>query len=370
MRRFLPVLLAAVAGCAGSRTRSCAPAFDYQSRWYGADAAYSVPLADGRSLWFFGDTFYGEPGKKDRSGTRLKSGTAFGISDCDGGTFSIRYHFDGDKMPIRPSGGLGYYWPLDAFYHGGRVYLGLVEVGRADPKKPHSLENLGLKGALLATIPDPYAAPSSWKIRYNRLASTGTAIPGGGIAVSDGHAYLLTYFTDRPGKSPVGVTRIPLEALESDPGGALEYLAADGSWRPGLPPSRNEAKLVFDDDATEISVKRLRNGKWAAVYNYAYGFGKGNDSDPTPGVRVWIRTAGHPAGPWSPRRILHTIDAKALTDGKNDNSVFCYAAKLHPQYARGREMPMTTVCNSMDLFGSMIRHRRLYTPQVDWVTLP
>ncbi len=38
----------------------CTPRFEDQNGWYGADAAFSVPLSEGpdrRTLWLFGDTF-------------------------------------------------------------------------------------------------------------------------------------------------------------------------------------------------------------------------------------------------------------------------------------------------------------------------
>ena len=40
----------------------CLPSFPFQDGWLGADAAYSIPLPDGRSVWIFGDTLYGERG--------------------------------------------------------------------------------------------------------------------------------------------------------------------------------------------------------------------------------------------------------------------------------------------------------------------
>src|SRR5258708_33568221 len=42
-----------------SRT-DCIPSFPFEKSWWGGDAAYSIPLPDGRSVWVFGDTLYGE----------------------------------------------------------------------------------------------------------------------------------------------------------------------------------------------------------------------------------------------------------------------------------------------------------------------
>jgi len=38
----------------------CTPSFPFKDSWWGADAAYSIPLPDGRSIWIFGDTLYGD----------------------------------------------------------------------------------------------------------------------------------------------------------------------------------------------------------------------------------------------------------------------------------------------------------------------
>ena len=35
--------------------------YPYRQGWLGGDAAYSVPLSPGRTLWLFGDTFIGAP---------------------------------------------------------------------------------------------------------------------------------------------------------------------------------------------------------------------------------------------------------------------------------------------------------------------
>ena len=56
----------------GASARSQAlPSFPYENGWLGADAAYSIPLGSGKSLWLFGDTFVGGPrGKNARTTNR------------------------------------------------------------------------------------------------------------------------------------------------------------------------------------------------------------------------------------------------------------------------------------------------------------
>ena len=65
--------LALFASVALAAESPCRPDFPYRDGWLGADAAYSVPLADGRSLWLFGDTFVGAEGARDRSGSAMIS---------------------------------------------------------------------------------------------------------------------------------------------------------------------------------------------------------------------------------------------------------------------------------------------------------
>src|ERR1700756_4952151 len=58
------------------------PMFPYAEGWLGADDAYSVPLADGKSIWLFGDTFVGDPTTKLRSKSKTMVRNSVGISTC------------------------------------------------------------------------------------------------------------------------------------------------------------------------------------------------------------------------------------------------------------------------------------------------
>src|SRR5258706_13973868 len=64
-----------------SRT-DCIPSFPFKESWWGADAAYSIPLPDGRSVWIFGDTLYGERRTVEGSDPRMVR-NRIGVSTCD-----------------------------------------------------------------------------------------------------------------------------------------------------------------------------------------------------------------------------------------------------------------------------------------------
>src|SRR6516164_6803473 len=75
---------------AESKHFDCTPSFSLQETWQGADAAYSIPLQDGRVVWIFGDTLYGD--KRQVSGQEpLMVHNSFGISTCKNGTWKIDY---------------------------------------------------------------------------------------------------------------------------------------------------------------------------------------------------------------------------------------------------------------------------------------
>ena len=79
---------------------------------------------------------------------------------------------------------------------------------------------------------NPLDPPTSWRIDYLEL-STLPAL-GKGVAVHDGYAYLYGPF-----EGDVIAARLPLGALASSasPSTLLQYLSADGAWKPGLVPS-------------------------------------------------------------------------------------------------------------------------------------
>src|ERR1035437_5425131 len=60
----------------------CSPSFPFKESWWGADAVYSIPLPDGRSVWIFGDTLYGDRRVVEGSDPRMVRNT-IGISTCD-----------------------------------------------------------------------------------------------------------------------------------------------------------------------------------------------------------------------------------------------------------------------------------------------
>lgn len=365
--------------------RSCWPQFPYREGWLGGDGAYSVPLADGRSLWLFGDTFVGSPGRSDRTGSSFIHNSV-GRSTCHAdGRFEIEYFWgrgaDGaprallDRARLDPDAGAGWWWLQGGFVHAGRFYVGLLEVERSPPHGALGI-SFQITGTALAVIDDPAADPRTWRPRVLPLSQDADGFPLAALVVHGEHLYLFGFLDRDDARRPRILSRLPLASLDTatpDLPGAIETLGRDGRWLAGLDPTT--AQIVMDDSATEMSVAfHAPIGKWLALYNYpevGTAFPKTRPSD-----AVYVRTAAALEGPWSPPRLAFRIPE--LAPGAGDPNIGCYAAKEQPQFSRPGSATFTYVCNLFsgpgeDPFGVLRRLQRqmqLYRPIPATVSLP
>jgi hypothetical protein len=373
---WLAAWLGACAGLPGAGTDAafCWPAFPYRDGWLGADAAYSIPLSDSESVWLFGDTFVGEHGGTDRRGAAFVH-NSIGVSRCRaGGRWQIDYAWgrgpDGAPRAFLERGEPdAWWWLFDGFLHAGRLYLGLLEVERAPPSGPLALPFV-FTGAKLARVENPRDAPEEWRVRVLALSSGAHALPAAMVVHAE-HAYLFIFLDRGDGRRPRALARIPLRALAGDArdaSGALEYLALDGAWRPGLDAA--DARVLMDDTATEMSVRFHPDlGRWLAVYSHPAvdaGFPRTPASD-----AVWLRSAERLEGPWSEPRLLFRVpELDPAYTGGHDPNTGCYAAKEHPQLGAGRRLTLTYVCNLFtgpgqdpnEILGRLLVHMGLYRP--------
>ncbi|MCX5790571.1 MAG: hypothetical protein NTX64_19050, partial [Elusimicrobia bacterium] len=231
-------LVAAALLWAGPAAADCVPEFPY-TRWLGADAAYSIPLPDGRSFWLFGDTFIAARGKTTRKGARMVANTV-GLSTCEKGRFRISYSWRGSSTAaaayFQPTDAGFKYWPLDGFVHAGKIYVALSRI--RDVKEGLGFANVGTD---LASISVGTGTPTAWKVEVAALSKDTSAYVGSSIVVENGYAYLFSAIEG--GEHPAALARLPLRFVRS-PAEHLEYLAQDGSWKPGL--DLADAKRVID----------------------------------------------------------------------------------------------------------------------------
>lgn len=341
-------LLALLAASALASERSCLPEFAYRGGWLGGDAAYSAALPDGRRLWLFGDTFVGSETAKTRSGAAMVANSV-AVSTCGPGGFEVDYGWrraaDGKPAPFFDTGDPKVrYWPLDAFVQGGVAYVFLARI-RTTGQGPLDFAGEGVDVARLSLGPGD---PAAWSVRLSSLSADGRVQLGAAAALDGGWAYLFAPDM-RPGRSHRAfLVRTPPSELDRGRT-SLEYLAADGVWKPGLEP--DDARAVLPEASSELSVRR-HGKRWAAVFS-AGGL-------PSPGVAV--STAASPAGPWSAPRLAFRYPETLMGSPGYDADTFCYAGKESAGLGAEGELVVTYACNSWR-FEKLAARMDLYRPR-------
>lgn len=341
---------------------ACTPKFtleqDKSVGWLGADAAYSIPLSDGRDVWIFGDTLYGKQ-RAVHGNAPLMVRNSIGISTCDAGghwnlTYVIRKDADGHPHDFftaqHPN---TWYWALDGFTSGHDLWVTLLCVQNA----PAQSQAMGFRacGTDLARISALGPDPKRWKIEYFPLVPDGThAYPSASAVVHDRNAYIFAQ--QEAGARPLLATRIPLKGL-GDPEKNLEYLASDGAWKHGFDPQ--QAKHVMEQGSSELSIRYHPEQKqWLAVMFAPEGFSS----------KIILRTAPNLTGPWTAGQIIYRVPEMQPDKPGYDKDTFCYAAKEHPEFERG-DLVFTYVCNTFAV-PKLATNLSIYFPQVVRMPMP
>jgi hypothetical protein len=332
-----------------SASAVCLPSFPDKDGWYGGDGAYSIRLDDRRVLWLFGDTFVSDQeGRQDRVNMKVVLGTTLAISTCTADTqFQIRYSLKKNNGEFISSfSEKEWLWPQDPFMVDHTLYVPLLSV-KADPqiKGPFKFEIAGHKIAKIRNFGE--ADPNQWVTDYIDLSH---GIPEGivvfattSVVYQDHVYYYPLYSATKNGMSILGniLARIPTNRLD-DPAHAIEYFTKDGQWENEL--DHAKVKVVLGAAVSEMSVRyHPVDGKWIAVYI----------SIENNGYQMLYQTAEAPEGPWTePKALIESIPEVDRNSPRYDKNNFCYAGKEHLEFAQGRNMVVTYVCNSYDDFES------------------
>ena len=378
------LLALACASPPGTGEAPCLPHFPYEDGWLGGDAAYSIPLPSGESLWLFGDTFVGRPGQPDRVGSTLVH-NSIGISRCRDGRFEIDYILgrgptgEARAFLYAPDDGddTRWWWLFDGFWHEGDLYIGLLEVERSPPQGPLALP-FRFVGMQLARVHEPRGAPSRWRVSLLPLHDDPRVVPGSALVVDGEWLHLFAFVQGDPRRSPRVLARLPLAALTREvPNlpGALQYLARDGRWRPGLDP--DDARILMDDHATEMSVVwHPELPAWVATYSHPLAHAPGAAAGFARSVLA--RSAPALEGPWSEPVALFEVPELDPAWPHHDPDTACYAAKEHEQLGTPDALTLTYVCNLFAAPGEdpgpvllrLLRNMRLYRPRALSLPIP
>jgi hypothetical protein len=331
------------------------------SGWLGGDAAYSIPLPDGRDVWIFGDTLYGRHRTVRGDDPRMVH-NSIGLSTCADGQWEIRYFLRHDKRGrptsfFSPGDATHWYWPLDGFYANGDLWITLLCIHR--PARPAAYGmDFETCGSDLAQLSRLDRGPRQWKIAIHRLVPDGLkAYPSPTTVVHGGYAYLFALYES--GTRPLLVTRIPTSSLR-EPAAHLEYLGSDNAWHAGLDPLH--AKEVMLQGNSELSIRYHPDLKrWLAV-----SFAPDIFSD-----RIILRTAPDLTGPWTSAEsavtLYHVPEMRSAAS--HEQNIFCYAGKEHPELEAPGDIVFTYACNASSP-AELVARPDIYLPQVVRVPLP
>jgi hypothetical protein len=317
--------------------------FHQDPRWMGADAALSIPLGNGRTVWLFGDTFVATTDAHVRSESAMVRNTVAIQTGEDPRTASITFHWrqDSDGLPASffPERGENWYWPG----HGIRLDEGplviFLYVLVATPG-----QGLGFASTsyAIAVIDNPDAPAETWHPRIVDIApSTFDAVPATAV-VQDG-AYIVTVAIRQAGTHAGALVRYPTALLAEGVVDDPEWWAGDErGWVPESSLGASGPAFVLDDAGSECSLHwDERTGSF--IHIASYGFGAST---------IGLRTAAELTGPWSSPVVVY---GPPESDGPRP---FVYAAKAHPELVgpNAADLVITYATNSFE-FGD------LFTPQ-------
>lgn len=347
---------------AQGRDAACTPSFPLEQGkplgWLGADAAYSIPMPDGRDVWIFGDTLYGKQ-RIVNGDTPQMVRNSIGISTCVNGQWTLNYVIrrDAEGRPqdfFRARLPHTWYWALDGFVSGHDLWVTLLCL-RNEPSAKSQAMSFATCGTDLAHIASPGPDPQKWKVQITPLVADGThAYPSATTVVSGSDAYLFAL--KESGTRPLLATRIPLTGL-ANPAANLQYLATSGKWEAGFDPA--QAKQVMKQGSTELSIRyHPELHEWLAVM-----FAPGIFSS-----TILLRTAPELTGPWTEGESIYKVPEMQSSTPGYDKDTFCYAGKEHPEFEHG-DLVFTYVCNTFAV-PKLAANLRIYHPQVVRMPIP
>jgi hypothetical protein len=349
------LVAAALSGCASCQPRppeseqqwsEADPLFHQDPKWLGGDAAFSVPLEDGRVLWLFGDTFISTGPANVRSRSKMVRNTV-GIQSgsLDPSAATMKFHWRGDTSApssFFPEETDLWYWPA----HGIRLGSALVVFCQR-------IKSTGEGGAFgfvsdgwsLALIDDASGEPSSWTVRMLRPTSAPSGIALGS-AVNLVGEQVVVLGEREPGDHAGFLARWTKADLLAGRVDAAEWFTADRGWIAQSALAGAQPSTVMANAGPESSLHfDAEKAKW--VHIRSEGFGS---------TTIVRSEAAAPEGPWSTPEVIFRPPES------DREGILVYAAKAHPELSAGSELAVTYATNSTDL-ATLVRDTSIYFPR-------
>ena len=198
--------------------------------WVGGDGAFSVPLADARTVWLFSDTWVGSVRDGKRKNVTLVNNTV-GVQAGSGAdaklTYFVQKNAGGKPVALfTPPDGKGWFWLFAGHHAGGKLHAFLPRMEKAGNGA------FGFKSVdmWLGTVTNPDAEPVNWKTTYAKVpfaafGATRKRSFGSAVLTAGDFAYIYGY-EETPGK-PFATRKLLVARVATD------KLADFDEWRFG-----------------------------------------------------------------------------------------------------------------------------------------
>ncbi|MCX7020362.1 MAG: hypothetical protein WCK47_00620 [bacterium] len=345
---------AAVAIPAPELTRLFAPR---PSGWLGADGVLSVPLADGRTVWFFGDTMIGILADGTRQCDAMPRNTVAIQKPGPVSPESIQFFLHGTRGEPRSYIRLPdvddkeyWFWPLTALYHDGCALVFCVRV-TASP---------GICEALSFRVVDPWLArirvtendPPQWPMTLEPLPwHAPDLLLSSGCLQWNGYLYMLGVKWREPvtmkTQSCAVLARMNADRLNGDAAQFdIEYLTTNNTAQQKWSSEPDNLMILYRPAVTESTLFYDAPRRRFITTTYS-------PSQPL----MCILTSPELEGPWS-----EPIPVCVCTEGFPRERHLFYALRMHPHLARVRdEMVLSYVVNAL-AWDDVITNTDIYFP--------
>ena len=301
--------------------------FDRDKGWTGADGTYSLPQADGSTLWLFSDTFWGTLNQDGSRGpdTRFVNNSIARQSKTGKMEF---FHGGGEGTPqslFVPPDGKGWFWVHDAVtQESGKNVVFLGQFDKTQKQEALGFESVGLWMAEMEMTEDGPKVSAYQKLPHFCQGEKGQ--PGvffGSATLQHGEYSYLYGVKDHGSTKDSILARVKTQELSNSK--SWEFF--DGQdWSKEL----DDSKVVAPDVSMEYSVHKGRDGNFVMVSQ------RGALS-----AEIQVRTAPSPEGPWSEAETIYSTP-------ETQGSDLTYNAKAHPELSDERGLLISYNVNSMD----------------------
>jgi hypothetical protein len=331
----------ALATCIGAVAQTGTPwpeadkLFHSDSRWLGADGAYSVDLGNGRVLWIFSDTFVARKAGDDRRHAAFVHNTVAIQSGYDPSQATIKFYWHtkmGEPSEIFPSEGQAWMWPSAGIRIANRLLLFSGRIASDSAKDSLGFKSVGWNAYWVS---NPDEEPSAWKLKA-AAESSDSVIMASAVLRDGGFVYL---FGESEPEHDLYVARLGVKMLARGKFGPMEWWSG-GGWQTTAS-GRHPIQLAA---GTETSVQR-NPGVTGFLEINSRGFGA---------TDIVMQQAKSLVGPWSAPTTIYRPPESDAPDA------FVYAGKSHAEL-KGADLILTYAANGPD--EKVAKDMSLYFPR-------